>query len=278
MSAAALSAEREPLFRIEHAWLGYGRNIVLADVHVDLHADEFWCFVGANGTGKTTLIKALLGALTPRAGRIVRRADFAGANRVGYVPQHSELRRTLPTMDGELAAAGFAGLPTTGALVRGRVRQALEHVGLARAERADFWSMSGGQRQRALIARALVRDPRVLIVDEPLAGLDLASARSAVALMERLHARHAIAVIFVTHDLQLASDRATHVAQFREGTVVAGRADVMLTDAELTRTFGVPIAVVHGAAGRRISHLHDAVTPGAPSAVGDPGVAGPLRT
>ncbi len=241
----------DPLLRVDHATLAYGRNVVLTGVDLQIRPGEFWCFLGPNGEGKTTLIKALLGALRPRIGRIDARPDVFKRQRVSYVPQRLELNDALPTTVTEFVCAGLVGVPTSSQTRTNRLAKVLELVGLTQLKDRSFWAMSGGQQQRALLARALIRDPGLLVVDEPTAGLDLRAAQAVLDVLTDLHTRYQLTVVFVTHDLQIAADRATHAALFRSGRVAAGPVqDTMTTDA-LTETFGVPIEAALDDTGRR---------------------------
>jgi len=246
-----LTPIESPLLSIQHATLSYGRRPVLQDVSFDIRSGEFWCFIGPNGEGKTTLIKALLGAMRPRRGRIARRRDVFGKGRVSYVPQRLELNPVLPTSIREFVLGGLAGVRADGVQCRSRLRQVLDLVGLSqRMEHRNYWTLSGGQRQRAMVARALIRDPRLLIVDEPIAGLDFAAAEAVLRVLDQLNQQHSVTIVFVTHDLPIAGAYATHIALFRGGRVRAGRKSQVLDGDALSATFGVAIAVTDEGDGR----------------------------
>jgi zinc transport system ATP-binding protein len=242
-----------PVLEVEQANLGYGRRIVIRNVSIQIHEGEFWCLLGPNGEGKTTFIKALLGALRPLRGRILLRSDFACRTRLGFVPQECEVNRAVPTTATEFISCGFVGLKLDRTVRSSRLRQVLNLMGLTRLRDQSLWKLSSGQRQRALIARALVRDPLLLIVDEPTAGLDLAAAAGLLEVITDLSRTKGITVLFVTHDLQIASERASHIALFRGGSITAGPIESVFTGLHLTHTFGVPIEVViHPGGGRTI--------------------------
>jgi ABC-type Mn2+/Zn2+ transport system ATPase subunit len=243
--------EARPVLAVEQARLGYGRNVVLRDVSVQIRQGEFWCLLGPNGEGKSTFIKALLGAIRPLRGKIALRADFANRTRLGFVPQECDLNPNLPTTVSEFIAGGFVGLSLAASVRANRLKQILDMLGLSRLRDRGFWTLSSGQRQRCLIARALVRDPLLLIVDEPTAGLDLAAAAGLLELITDLRRSKGITVVFVTHDLQIAAQRASHVAMFKNGIVTAGPLAEAFTDENLTRTFGVPVEVRLDATGDR---------------------------
>ena len=210
---------------------------------MQIHESEFWCFIGPNGEGKTTLIKALLGALRPKRGFIRLRPDFARRTRIGFVPQNCDLNPTVPTTIKSFVVQGTAGLPVAESKLKQRVLKSLEVMGIQHIRDRSIWKVSGGQRQRAMVARALVRDPLLMIVDEPTAGLDLAASSGLLKTITEHNRQHGITVIFVTHDLQLAGHHASHVAVFKNRRVICGPVAEALTGENLGNAFGVSTEV-----------------------------------
>ena len=237
------SEKKDPIVDVAEATFAYGRNIILESVEMQIHDSEFWCFIGPNGEGKTTLIKALLGALRPKRGLIRLRPDFARRTRIGFVPQNCDLNPTVPTTIQSFVIQGTAGLPVDESKLKQRVQKSLEVMGIQHIRDRSIWKVSGGQRQRAMVARALVRDPLLMIVDEPTAGLDLAASSGLLKTITELNRQHGITVIFVTHDLQLAGHHASHVAVFKNRRVKCGPVAEALTDENLGNAFGVPTEV-----------------------------------
>tara|TARA_B100000530_G_scaffold302649_1_gene224595 strand:+ start:103 stop:954 length:852 start_codon:yes stop_codon:yes gene_type:complete len=237
------SAKKDPIIEVDEATFAYGRNIILESVEMQIHESEFWCFIGPNGEGKTTLIKALLGALRPKRGFIRLRPDFARRTRIGFVPQNCDLNPTVPTTIKSFVVQGTAGLPVAESKLKQRVLKSLEVMGIQHIRDRSIWKVSGGQRQRAMVARALVRDPLLMIVDEPTAGLDLAASSGLLKTITDLNRQHGITVIFVTHDLQLAGHHASHVAVFKNRRVTCGPVAKALTGENLSNAFGVPTEV-----------------------------------
>lgn len=247
----ALPLEEQPVIAVEQATLAYGRHVVLQDVAMSIRQGEFWCFLGPNGQGKTTLIKALLGALRPRRGRVRLRNDFARRTRIGYVPQECELNSAAPTTVSEFILSGLVGVPLSSSMRARRLERLLTLMGLRSARSRSLWRLSGGQRQRAMVARALIRDPLLLIVDEPTAGLDLGAATGVLEMIHALRREHGITIAFVTHDLQIAARRASHAALFHGGRVIGGPMDEVFVDKNLSGAFGVPIEVRVDESGER---------------------------
>ena len=237
------SEKKDPIVDVAEATFAYGRNVILESVEMQIHDSEFWCFIGPNGEGKTTLIKALLGALRPKRGLIRLRPDFARRTRIGFVPQNCDLNPTVPTTIQSFVIQGTAGLPVGESKLKQRVQKSLEVMGIQHIRDRSIWKVSGGQRQRAMVARALVRDPLLMIVDEPTAGLDLAASSGLLKTITELNRQHGITVIFVTHDLQLAGHHASHVAVFKNRRVICGPVAKALTGENLGNAFGVPTEV-----------------------------------
>ena len=233
----------DPIVLVENGGFAYGRNSILESVEMKINDGEFWCFIGPNGEGKTTFIKALLGALRPKRGLIRLRTDFARRTRIDFVPQSCDLNPSVPTTIESFVKQGTAGLNVERTKLNHRVRRALEVMGIQFIRERSIWRVSGGQRQRAMVARALVRDPLMMIVDEPTAGLDLAASSGLLKTITELNQKHKITVIFVTHDLQLAGRYASHVAIFKNKRVINGPIGEIFTGKNLEKAFGVPTEV-----------------------------------
>jgi ABC-type Mn2+/Zn2+ transport system ATPase subunit len=231
----------ETVVRARELALGYGGVPVVHGVELEIRAGELWFVIGPNGTGKTTLLRALLGTLEPLAGSLELHPDLEGRERIGYVPQLCQINPTLPTTVREFARLGFVGSRVLPGERRAALAWALEQVGLTGMERRSHGSLSGGQRQRALVARALVRRPSLLLVDEPTEGLDVAAADAFRRTVEELNRSDGLTLIFVTHNLHLAARIATHVALFESGRVIAGAARDLLRHDVIERVFGISV-------------------------------------
>lgn len=218
--------------------LGYGEGSVVAGVDLTIHAGEFWCWIGPNGCGKTTLLRAVLGELGPRAGVLERGPALRDRRRVGLVPQRCGLEPSLPTTVREFVELGLvrAGIPRR--MHRDAIARALARVGLAERGRESFWALSGGQRQRAMLARALVRRPALLLLDEPTEGLDVTTREGLLDTIAELRRDGDLTLVVITHHLELARSVATHVALFGRGGVEAGARDAVLRPGALERAFG----------------------------------------
>jgi ABC-type Mn2+/Zn2+ transport system ATPase subunit len=229
--------EDEALFAARGLSLGYGESTVLRDVELAVRRGEYWGWIGPNGSGKSTLLRGFLGLLRPLAGELQVAPRLADRARIGYVPQRSELSDALPTTVRELVELGLVRSALPHAERAAALGWALQQVGLAGMERRDVWSLSGGQRQRALLARALVRRPELLVLDEPTEGLDVATNDALLETLGALHREAGLTLIVVTHRLEIARERADHVALFVDGRVIAGPREAVLSGAEAERAF-----------------------------------------
>ena len=228
-----------PILEARALALGYGRRVVVRDATLSVHAGEYWFLLGPNGTGKTTLLRTLLGALPPLGGTLVRGAD-AGAGQVGFVPQHSRLTPILPTTVGEVVRLGLVGLDVARTEKDARIAEALALVGLDGMAADDYWALSGGQQQRTLVGRALARRPRMLVLDEPMSGLDLVAEDRLLPLLAEWNL-DGLTILYVTHQIALARRYASHVGLFARGSVITGERAAVLTPANLEATYGVAV-------------------------------------
>lgn len=234
------------LFELGKLVLGYRRRVVLEVASWTVRRGDFWCVLGPNAAGKTTLIRTLLGELEPVSGNILVDRNLAGPSKIGFVPQQCLLNPTLPTTVREFVGLGLVGLGVSAAERDGRIRSALARVGLEGRERENYFRLSGGQRQRALFARALVRRPAILILDEPTQELDTVAESQMLETVGGLNRDEGVTVIFVTHQIDIAARWASRIAFVRGGRLLSGTRDEMLTPAALAETFGAPAAMFEG--------------------------------
>jgi len=193
-----------PLVSLRGATLGYNDVPVLHGVDLDISAGDLIAMAGPNGAGKTTIFKTVLGFIPAIAGMLLRNCAL---NEFGYVPQSSALDSTFPITAREVVAMGgfgrlkpYLGLP---AWEKQRLHDVLNQVGLAHLADRSFFSLSGGQRQRMLIARALMVGPMILILDEPLSGVDPESQKAISELLLKLNRDEGTAIFFSSHDLRM---------------------------------------------------------------------------
>ena len=197
-----------PLLEARSVTFGYGRTPVLQSVDLTVSPGEFVALVGPNGSGKSTLLKVLLGSLTPVEGSVRLFGglpDAVDRARIGYVPQRPSLDSEVPATVEEIVSTGLLARRgwwrPVGRSDRERVRHALRSVGLEQLAREPLNSLSGGQQQRVFIARAFASEPELLLLDEPIAGVDAESQRRFRDSVTHLIDDHGGGVLLVSHEL-----------------------------------------------------------------------------
>jgi zinc/manganese transport system ATP-binding protein len=243
-----------------------GGRTVLSDVTLTVDRGEFLAVLGPNGAGKSTLMRAILG-LVPLAGgsaSVLGRQPAQGRSRVGYLPQRHAFDRSVRIRGVDLVQLGLDGtrwgLPlslTRGAreqrrAERRRVAEMIALVGASAYAHRGVGELSGGEQQRLLIAQALVRNPEVLILDEPLDGLDLAQQSAVAALLRQIATAERVAVLLVAHDVNPLLPHLDRVLYLAAGGALAGRVDEVITSAHLSKLYGAPIEVLRTSDGRLV--------------------------
>lgn len=227
-----------------------GRQI-LDEVDFTLHGGEFCGLIGANGSGKTTLLRTILGFIVPSSGRVVIDGGRRLA-RVGYVPQKFILDPYIPMRTRDLVGLGLdghrLGLSLASRTRRRMVDAILEAVDAISFAEQRVGELSGGEQQRALIAHALIRRPRLLLLDEPLANLDIKSIAAIVSLLRRLSLEYRMTVLLSTHDMNPLLPAMDCIVYLANGRAAAGRTEDVARTEVLSRLFGYHVDVirVHG--------------------------------
>lgn len=236
---------------LEDLTLSVGGTTVLADINLGIDEGEFIGLLGPNGSGKTTLVRAMLGLRRPVSGRITvfGRPVREGDPTIGYLPQSHAAPPDIGLSGREILASSLNGhrfgLPLRSARGRADIAWALKAVdGEALAER-PFSAMSGGQRQRLLIAEALIGRPRLLLLDEPLISLDQHQQHVIVDLVRRLSKEFGLTVIFSAHELNQVISAIDRVLYLGGGRAALGTVDEVVTPDVLSRLYGTRIEVIH---------------------------------
>ena len=240
----------KPVICFEGVSFGYGRSLVVEDADFDIYKGESVCVVGPNGGGKSTLLKLMLGLLSPDQGQVhlLGGSPKRTRSRVGYVPQHIEFDPLFPVSVIEVVLMGRLRRCSIGfrsQADRARALEALELMGLADKAPAPFSSLSGGQRQAVLIARALAGDPELLLLDEPTAHVDVAAEERLMESIKSL--REDLTVITVSHDLAFVSRAVPKV-------ICVNRCVHVHPTAELTRA---RLNALYGFELRTVQHDHE---------------------
>ncbi|GAC1350693.1 MAG: ABC transporter ATP-binding protein [Ktedonobacteraceae bacterium] len=239
-----------PVVELEHVRIQFGRRVIIEDINMDMNEGEFIVVLGPNGAGKSTLLKLLLGLLRPSAGnvRVLGHAPRRGNSAIGYAPQHRVLEADLALRARDVVGFGLDGHRWgTGFPSRKRnaiIDEALEEVDAGAFADAPVGQLSGGEQQRLLIAQALLTNPRLLLLDEPLENLDISHEQEIVTLITRVcRTRHA-AVLLVSHDINPLLSVTDRVLYIANGHSAIGTPDEVITSNMLTRLYGSPVEVV----------------------------------
>jgi ABC-type Mn2+/Zn2+ transport system ATPase subunit len=259
--------------RLEHVTAAYGHRVALADVDLDVRPGSLLAVIGPNGAGKSTLLKLIAGLIEPESGTIevLGAPPRARAHDVAYVPQAEVVDWDFPVTVGEVvmmgryARLGFGRRP--GRHDHHVVVEALATVGMHEHLDRQIGALSGGQRRRVFLARALAAEPELYLLDEPVTGVDATTQEELMDVLEG-EARAGKTVIASTHDLICAAQR-FHQAAFVNGRIVAtGPAEMVLDRQLLSDTYGGHVLVLPGDDGGRLvlddAHHHDQAPGGEP--------------
>jgi zinc/manganese transport system ATP-binding protein len=246
-----LAAGHGETLAVEGVSVRLGGREVLHDVRFSIEAGEFVGLIGSNGAGKTTLLRVILGLQKPSAGQ-VRFGDEARAGRgraVGYVPQKIELDPDMPLRARDLVGLGVDGhrfgIPVPSRGRRALVDEALRAVGAAAFADARVGTLSGGEQQRVMIAHALIGKPRLLLMDEPLANLDIRSEQEIVSLLARISKERRIAVLISAHEINPLLPVMDRVVYMAAGRAASGTTGEVVRPEVLTRLYGHHVDVIH---------------------------------
>ena len=245
------TSERTDLLRLDGVGVRLGGRQVLRDVAFTIRKGEFTGLIGPNGAGKTTLLRVILGLQEPSDGRVLidgqpRRKSDMGS--IGYVPQKLVIDPDMPLRARDVVSLGLdghrLGFSFPSRHRRDQVREALRAVGADRYADARVGELSGGEQQRVLIAHALISRPRLLLLDEPLANLDLRSEQEIVALLGRLAHEQEIAVLISAHDMNPLVNVMDRIVYVAAGRAAAGSTAEVVRSDVLSRLYGHHVDVI----------------------------------
>ncbi len=213
--------ETTPLIKCRQLTLGYGSKDLVRDLDYEVNVGDYLCIIGQNGSGKTTFLRGLAGLLSPKSGNI-ELCEGLKRSEIGFLPQMNVVQKDFPASVEEIVLSAFQGkfrlLPLYGRAQRDR---AMECMALTRTEslrKSCFRELSGGQKQRVLLARALCAADRLLLLDEPVTGLDPESTETMYHVIKDLH-QQGMTIVMVTHDVEDGLDDATRVLNFDQISV-----------------------------------------------------------
>ena len=236
----------ETIIRFDDVSVGYNNQAVLSGISLSIPRHSFAALLGANGSGKSTIIKTLLGLQPVLAGRIRLMASSDAPMVFGYVPQALELDPLYPFTGFDVALMGTYGRVGPGRIVtqheRSFTRECLRIASAEGFAHKRFAELSGGQKQRVLIARALATKPEALVLDEPTAGVDAAATHSFLEFISQLHEEKNLTVLLVTHDLPLVRKHAHQVIWLHEGKILQGTVAELFTPEHMAGIFEMEIS------------------------------------
>ena len=214
--------------------LAYEGKIAVRDLTFHVEAGDYLCIVGENGSGKSTLIKALLGLKKPKSGSITY-GDGLRRTELGYLPQQTPAQKDFPASVWEVVLSGCRAAPFYRAAEKRRASENLEKLGLTEMKNACYRDLSGGQQQRVLLARALCATRKLLLLDEPVTGLDPVISAELYRIIQDLN-REGVTIIMVSHDVDCAIERARTILHLRTVPLFFGPSEEY-AGSEIGRTF-----------------------------------------
>jgi zinc transport system ATP-binding protein len=236
----------ETLVQATGIYVERGGLVILTDIDASVEPGEIVTLVGLNGSGKTTLVRVLAGLMQPDRGRVQRRPGL----KIGYCPQRAHADQNLP-----MTAIDFLNLvePARGMTAM----DALKEVGIEGLAKRQLVQLSGGEYQRLMLARAILRDPDLLILDEPFAGVDIAGQGELYELIPRIRDRHHCGVILVSHDIHVVMASTDRVICLNHHVCCSGQPEAVAKHPEFVSLFGDQVAGTLAVYRHQHDHAHD---------------------
>ena len=229
-----MSSHRDIQVEIENLSLGYSKNVLLSNLNLEITRGDFWGLIGANGQGKSTFIKSLMGLVTPLKGSF--KYPTLKQKDIGYIPQSSSFSPNLPVKVSEFVALAAPGCIFSKKR-KDAVEDALKTVWLEDKKKHTYDTLSSGEKQRLHIARALARNPKLLILDEPDTGLDFTSIGNLVDLLIKLNTEQGMTILLITHNINTALKLTSKAMLFDHGKVSCGSTEDVLTKENIISAF-----------------------------------------
>ncbi len=221
------------LLSVQNLSLGYDSRIIVEGLHFSVEAGNYLCIVGENGSGKSTLMRTLLGLQEPLAGQILM-SDGLTRNEIGYLPQQTLVQRDFPASVREIVLSGCQGRcglrPFYNAEEKRLAAENMEKMGITALARRSYRELSGGQQQRVLLARALCATRKLLLLDEPVSGLDPKVTAELYGVIAELN-REGITIIMISHDIAAAVQYASHVLHIGSSVFFGSREEYLKSEA-----------------------------------------------
>ena len=208
------------IFECKDVTLGYENKVVAKTLHLKLEKGDYLCVVGENGTGKSTLIKTLLGLIKPLNGEVIANVQGKNHKGVGYLPQQTQAQKDFPASVWEVVLSGVLNndhrCPFYNKKDKAEAEKNMEKLNILDLKKRCYRELSGGQQQRVLLARALCATDSVLILDEPVTGLDPAASMEFYETIKDLNKKENVTIIMVSHDIKNALNYATHILHLEQ--------------------------------------------------------------
>ena len=225
----------------DHVTFSYENRIVVSDLSFTVNEGDYLCIIGENGTGKSTLMKGMLGLKKPASGRIILGENIR-SNQIGYVPQQTPAQKDFPATVWEVVLSGCQSgrgfLPGYGAKEKSLAQDRLALLGILPLRAKSFRELSGGQRQKVLLARALCAAQRLILLDEPTTGLDPVATEEFYHLLLTLNKKHQITVIMISHAIREAFAHADHILKLSQDRYFYGTTECYLDSEEGKKFYG----------------------------------------
>jgi len=206
----------------------YEGSIAVRDLNFQVNSGDYLCVVGENGSGKSTLIKGLLRLKMPQTGSILM-GDELRANEIGYLPQQTAAQKDFPASAYEVVISGRLGarglMPFYSSLDKKIAEENIKILGIEPLRNRCYRELSGGQQQRVLLARALCATKKVLLLDEPVAGLDPVVTKDLYRLIKKINKETGITIIMVSHDIQSAIKYSSHILHLKSTQIFFGKTE-----------------------------------------------------
>jgi len=238
------------MIEFNNVQLGYGKKPVLTSLNFRIRKGDFFGIVGPNGAGKTTLLRAILGLLKPIKGEITFPKNGKGYKKsIGYVPQHASVDEIYPITVLEMVLMGR--YEKIGIFKRPKekdyeiAKEMLKNVGIKNLANKNYRELSGGQKQRTLIARAMVGEPSILILDEPVEGMDIHGEQAIMKLTKDIHTKYSLTVILVSHNLNVVANYVKTLAIIYNNTLKLGPIDSILSEETLAKVYGIKVKIAN---------------------------------
>lgn len=231
---------------IEQINVRLGGNWILRDLSLIMQPGEFIGIIGPNGAGKTTFLKALLGMVQLESGKISYQGVPTSGSVLGYAPQSRQIDAEIPLRAWDFVSFGLPHRfrPWMTKKDQKNVEEAMEVTDSIRFADKPIGKLSGGERQRLFIAQALVRNPQILLLDEPTASLDPGAQENLAAVVSHLNKERGIGVLFVSHDVNLIAKHAHRILYITKGQYAIGTVKEVLQSSVLSRLYGAPVEVL----------------------------------